>query len=308
MWATGGMAEECSICTDPLGVPGQPAASLPCGHVFCCSCLREWTALRHIECPQCRASFRPERDERVLCPWRDGLRLKQTTSAEQEALTGLEDARGQRQAMEQRALTAERALRRRTATVAMAGGAPPSCVGASRVAASSEQPRSEQVAEASAACAGAPMAGAPPYCVGSASPSVAASSEQPRPEQPRPEHIAEGVGAIVGAPTPAALDAAAVTEAQRQRAAASRAAALARRQEREAAQQMTAPISKSARCDGCLTSATCESAATGGGAAGDDAHGAPGAARCTGTSGASGSTDALLLIGRAISDVPLNKV
>jgi len=43
----------CSICFESLLLPPSPVSSLPCGHVFHETCVKQWVAT-HYDCPQCR--------------------------------------------------------------------------------------------------------------------------------------------------------------------------------------------------------------------------------------------------------------
>eukprot|EP00756_Hemistasia_phaeocysticola_P064360 Hpha_TRINITY_DN7736_c0_g1::TRINITY_DN7736_c0_g1_i1::g.85509::m.85509 len=43
----------CAVCLDTLNA-GDTITRLPCRHVFCCGCIREWLG-RHGTCPTCRA-------------------------------------------------------------------------------------------------------------------------------------------------------------------------------------------------------------------------------------------------------------
>ena len=77
---------------------------------FCRACCDQWVKSQHRDCPSCRMPFKPSK-LRALLPWEGGLRLKDVSSAEQNALRELEEARQARSAMEKRAATAESAMR-----------------------------------------------------------------------------------------------------------------------------------------------------------------------------------------------------
>ena len=47
----------CSICGTART---EPAVAKHCGHVFCWSCLYEWTKRRRPECPFCRTPCQPQ--------------------------------------------------------------------------------------------------------------------------------------------------------------------------------------------------------------------------------------------------------
>ena len=103
-------AEDCTICTERLGLVDRPAVQLPCGHAFCKECVDEWQRAKHSDCPQCRAEFQVSRI-RALWPWKFGLRLKEQTDKEKLAVMQLDEMRAQRKAMEARVAAAERALK-----------------------------------------------------------------------------------------------------------------------------------------------------------------------------------------------------
>ena len=228
--------EECQICTEDLGVPGRPAAQLPCGHAFCACCVLAWVKEGHRDCPSCRVAFKLSK-LRELVPWEGGLKLKEASSAEQNALKELEEARTARAAMEQRAAAAERALRQHQLEVRAAEQrerqrAAEEAAAAERraIAAAAAERRAETpVAGAAAAAAAADSA------VDAAVPSHEASIVRPLPAaQPPPPQTP---AAAAAPPPPPPLSA--VTDAQRQRAEANRLKALERKRERDAAAAAT---------------------------------------------------------------------
>jgi hypothetical protein len=214
--------EECLVCTEELGVPGRPASQLPCGHVFCQECVQSCLKNQHKDCPSCRAPFKASK-LRALLPWQGGLRLKEATSAEQNALKGLEEVRTARAAMEQRAVAAERALRQRQAAAERAAAAERSAL------AVTQGTDSTPAADTSATISDLPAAiAAPaPAKLGLAAHDVGAVSGPAN-------------AAPLAAPTVVPTDAppterpATLTEAQRLRVEANRAAALERKRERDA--------------------------------------------------------------------------
>ena len=195
--------EECIICTDDLGLPGRPAAQLPCGHIFCHQCCEEWIRNQQKAgcgiCPTCRITFKPSK-VRPLVPWKGGLTLKQTSPEESHLIRELEGVRSERIAYEKRAVAVDKAYE--------------------------YAKRQRQASETAAAAAEARAAIALPTTTLASVP--AASSSLPSATVP--------VDAQAPAPLPTASDAAigsvgstsTVTEAQRQRAAAMKATALAR--------------------------------------------------------------------------------
>ena len=187
-----GSVEECVICSDELGVESA-AVQLPCGHVFCRSCLEQWARNSHKHCPQCRTPYQRSK-LRELKPWHGGLRLKDQSKEETAALQALEEAKAARALMEKRAAAAEKRLR--------------------------QEQRVSQVQ---------------PQML----------SRQPPPTQPPlmpPSFMPPPLG-LLAAPAcaPVAVEqrpnvpSSALTDEQRQRAAANRAAALERKRERDAA-------------------------------------------------------------------------
>ena len=92
-------AEECTVCCSVLGAESA-AEHLPCGHVFCSTCLREWEANQHSDCPQCRSVYRRSKAVRALKPWQGGLRTKDKSKQVADAEEALEEMRAARVAME----------------------------------------------------------------------------------------------------------------------------------------------------------------------------------------------------------------
>ena len=229
--------EECQICTEDLGVPGRPAAQLPCGHAFCACCVLAWVKEGHRDCPSCRVAFKLSK-LRELVPWEGGLKLKEASSAEQNALKELEEARSARAAMEQRAAAAERALRQHQLEVRAAEQrerqrAAEEAAAAERraIAAAAAERRAETpVAGAGAGAA----AGATAAAVDTAAHEATILRPLPAAQPPPPPQTP---AAAAAPPPPPPLSA--VTDAQRQRAEANRLKALERKRERDAAAAAT---------------------------------------------------------------------
>lgn len=262
--------EECVVCTEDLGLRGRPAVQLSCGHVFCRACVDQWAANKHSDCPSCRAPFRPAK-VRALVPWEGGLLLKQESTAEQAARTGLEEARVARAAMERRANAALRAVRQHEAAEQQRCRAQQQ--ESARVdGTSAPNPRPAHLSAAECAkpsndvCRGAPILlhphAAATVAARSGMPSAAAGSA------PSGGDVAAGAATSFMPPPPPVLrnplaavstatqmtTTSTLTEEQRQRAAANKAAALERRREREAAAAAAAaastlPSTAAAACD-----------------------------------------------------------
>ena len=235
--AAGTMAkeEECLVCTEPLGLPGgAPAVHLPCGHIFCADCNEQWLANGHKDCPSCRQPFKKSK-VRTLQPWQGGLRLKDTSSAEQNALKNLEEARVARAAMERRAATAERALHqlqaelkaRAAAAASAAAEAVPSSLVTAREA--------TETVTGTSALPPPPPSLLPQPVLATAREAVDAvpgtcAMPPPPPPAPLPQQQQQQ-----REPTPSTAAACTLTEAQRQRAEANRLAAIERKRAREEA-------------------------------------------------------------------------
>ena len=198
--------EECVICTEDLGVPERPAAQLPCGHAFCHECCDEWIRNQQKAgcgvCPSCRITFKPSK-LRPLLPWKGGLTLKETSSAEYNAIRELEGVRSARMALEKRAAAAERAVE----------FAKRKCLAAERAAAAAEQ-------RAAAAPSDGTVHPVPPSATQAAAPSASTTL----------------VTATTAEAAPCS-ETCAITEAQRQRAAEKKAAALALLERKRAEQE-----------------------------------------------------------------------
>ena len=209
-------AEECTVCCSVLGAESA-AEHLPCGHVFCSTCLREWEANQHSDCPQCRSVYRRSKAVRALKPWQGGLRTKDKSKQVADAEEVLEEMRAARVAMEQRAAAAERALRHCRAAKCRATQEAQAVTVTADAAARSN----------ASGCAGPDLAPRLHPAAASAATTDTASGAALRSET--------ALGAVSSRSAPGA---ATLTEEQRQRAAANRAAALERKRVRDAQQSV----------------------------------------------------------------------
>ena len=55
--------QECTICCDSFSDERAREALVPCGHVYCSSCISK---LRNLKCPECRMDFENRRDTQAI--------------------------------------------------------------------------------------------------------------------------------------------------------------------------------------------------------------------------------------------------
>ncbi|CAE6437339.1 unnamed protein product [Rhizoctonia solani] len=75
--------QECSICFEDYDADRQPH-SIPCGHVFCQSCLESLVSTSP-QCPNCRVSYASASIRKVICNLQDQDSTRQSAAQESEA-------------------------------------------------------------------------------------------------------------------------------------------------------------------------------------------------------------------------------